>query len=147
MPENDCLNGYLNEIELGFVEQEATPILLMKLSIQLYLAGLSLSNTVSILEVFGVSRARFTVDRACHRIVRMVVCVVRSQRLQDRHLRSHSSRSIRVEPTSIRTKHQYPSLNGVFLTGCKRCAPGARSSKHVTAPNSNQADESVGRIL
>ena len=49
MPENDHLNGCLNEIELGFVEREVTPRLLMKLGIQLHLAGLSLSNTVSIL--------------------------------------------------------------------------------------------------
>ena len=58
MPENDRLDGCLNELELGFVEREATPKLLMKLGIQLHLAGLSLSNTVSILEIFGVSRAR-----------------------------------------------------------------------------------------
>ena len=57
MPENDRLDGCLNELELGFVEREATPKLLMKLGIQLHLAGLSLSNTVSILEIFGVSRA------------------------------------------------------------------------------------------
>ena len=55
MPENDRLNGCLNEIELGFVEREATPKLLMKLGIQLHLAGLSLSNTVSVLEIFGPS--------------------------------------------------------------------------------------------
>ena len=61
MPENDRLDGCLNEIKLGFVEREATPKLLMKLGIQLHLAGLSLSNTVSILEIFGVSRARSTV--------------------------------------------------------------------------------------
>ena len=46
MPENDRLNGCLNEIELGFVEREATPRLLMKLGIQLHPASLSLSNTV-----------------------------------------------------------------------------------------------------
>ena len=61
MPENARLNGCLDEIELGFVEREATPKLLMKLGIQLHLAGLSLSNTVSILEIFGVERARLTV--------------------------------------------------------------------------------------
>jgi transposase-like protein len=33
----------------------------MKLGVQLHLAGLSLSNTVSILEIFRVERARFTV--------------------------------------------------------------------------------------
>jgi len=57
MPENDRLNGCLEEVDLAFVEPEATPRLLMKLSIQLHLAGLSLSNTVSILEIFGVERA------------------------------------------------------------------------------------------
>ncbi|GAB6862543.1 IS6-like element ISH29 family transposase [Haloplanus litoreus] len=39
----------------------------MKLSIQLHLAGLSLSNTVSILEVFGVERARSTVHNWVHK--------------------------------------------------------------------------------
>ena len=64
MPENDRLDGCLNEIELGFVKREATPRLLMKLGIQLHLADLSLSNTVSILEIFGVERARSTVHKA-----------------------------------------------------------------------------------
>ena len=67
MPENDRLDGCLNEIELGFVEREATPKLLMKLSIQLHLTGLSLSNTVSIFEIFGVSRARSTVHNWIHK--------------------------------------------------------------------------------
>ena len=61
MPENDRLSGCLDEINLEFVEREATPQLLMKLSIQLHLAGLSLSNTVSFLEIFGVDRVRSTV--------------------------------------------------------------------------------------
>jgi transposase-like protein len=61
MPANDRHNGFLDEIELGFVEREATPKLLMMLGIQLHLAGLSLSNTVSVLEIFGVERARSTV--------------------------------------------------------------------------------------
>ncbi|MCD2201576.1 IS6 family transposase [Halobacterium sp. KA-4] len=67
MPENDRLNGCLDQIDLGFVEREATPQLLMKLSIQLHLAGLSLSNTVSILEIFGVERARSTVHNWVHK--------------------------------------------------------------------------------
>jgi putative transposase len=67
MPENDCLNGCLDEIDFGFVEREATPRLLMKLSIQLHLAALSLSNTVSILEIFGVERARSTVHNWVHK--------------------------------------------------------------------------------
>jgi len=68
MHENDCLNGCLNYIELGFVEREATPRLLMKLGIQLHLASLSLSNTISILEIFGVSRARFTIHNWVHKV-------------------------------------------------------------------------------
>jgi transposase-like protein len=67
MPENDRLNGCLDEIKLDFVEREATPRLLMKLSIQLHLAGLSLSNTVSFLEVFGVERVRSTVHNWVHK--------------------------------------------------------------------------------
>jgi transposase-like protein len=67
MPENDRLNGCLEEINLEFVEREATPRLLMKLSIQLHLAGLSLSNTVSILEIFGVKRVRSTVHNWVHK--------------------------------------------------------------------------------
>jgi len=61
MPEIDRLNGPSDRIELGFVEREATPKPLMKLSIQLHAAGLSLSDTVSVLENFGVSRSRSTV--------------------------------------------------------------------------------------
>ena len=67
MPENDRLNGCLEEINLEFVEREATPRLLMKLSIQLHLAGLSLSNTVSILEIFGVKRTRSTIHNWVHK--------------------------------------------------------------------------------
>jgi transposase-like protein len=67
MPENDRLSGCLDEINLEFVEREATPQLLMKLSIQLHLAGLSLSNTVSFLEVFGVERVRSTVHNWVHK--------------------------------------------------------------------------------
>src|SRR6056297_2092030 len=67
MPENDRLNGCLDKINLEFVEREATPRLLMKLSIQLHLAGLSVSNTVLILEIFGVQRARSTVHNWVHK--------------------------------------------------------------------------------
>ena len=48
MPENDRLNECLRQINLDFVEREATPRLLMKLSIQIHFSGLSLSNTVYI---------------------------------------------------------------------------------------------------
>jgi hypothetical protein len=40
MPESAGLNGCLDEIELEFVEGEATPELLLKLAIQLHLTGL-----------------------------------------------------------------------------------------------------------
>jgi hypothetical protein len=46
MPENDRLNGFLNGIELGFIEREATARLLMNLGFQLHQVGLSLLNTV-----------------------------------------------------------------------------------------------------
>ena len=67
MLENDRLTGTISQIELDFVVREATPEFLMKLSIQLHLAGLSLSNTVSILEIFGVKRARSTVHNWVHK--------------------------------------------------------------------------------
>jgi putative transposase len=67
MPENARLNGCLTEIKLGFVEREATPEEFMNLGIQLHLRGLSLSNTVSILDKFGVDRARSTVHNWVHK--------------------------------------------------------------------------------
>jgi putative transposase len=45
----DRLNGDSGCIEVGFVERESTPEPAMKLGIRLHLAGLSLSNTISIL--------------------------------------------------------------------------------------------------
>ena len=61
MRENASLSGCIGQFDLEFVEREATPKFLMKLGIQLHLSGLSLSNTVSIIEVFGVERSRSTV--------------------------------------------------------------------------------------
>src|SRR6056297_2265840 len=67
MSKNTRLSGTIAQFDLDFVEREATPRLLMKLSIQLHLAGLSLSNTVSFLEIFGVERARSTVHNWVHK--------------------------------------------------------------------------------
>ena len=50
MPENDRFSGFLNDINVDFLQREITLRPLMKLSIQLHLAGLSLSNTVSFFE-------------------------------------------------------------------------------------------------
>ncbi|WP_135807068.1 IS6 family transposase [Halorussus marinus] len=61
MPEIDRLNGASDSIELEFMEREATPEPLMKLSIHLHAARLSLSDTVSVLEQFGVKRCRSTI--------------------------------------------------------------------------------------
>jgi transposase-like protein len=55
------LYGCSDAIKLDFVERVATPKRVMRLGIQLHLSGLSLSNTVSILECLGVKRARSTV--------------------------------------------------------------------------------------
>jgi len=41
MPESGRLSESIGQIELDFVEREATPEFLMKLSIQLHLCGLS----------------------------------------------------------------------------------------------------------
>ncbi len=67
MAETARLNGCLTEIKSGFVEREATPTEFMKLGIQLHLRGLSLSNTVSIRDTFGVNRARSTVHNWVHK--------------------------------------------------------------------------------
>lgn len=61
MPEIARLNGVNDAIELDFVEREATPKEMMELAIHLHLGGLSLSDTVSVLDSLGVSRARSTV--------------------------------------------------------------------------------------
>jgi len=58
MAEITRLSGCSDWIELDFVERERTPSELMSLGIRLYLAGLSLSNTVNELEKFGVQRSR-----------------------------------------------------------------------------------------
>ena len=50
-----------DRFELGFVEREATPEPAMTLGIRLHLAGLSLSNTISVLDNLGVERCRSTV--------------------------------------------------------------------------------------
>jgi len=59
----DRLSGDSGCIELAFLEREATPEPAMKLGIRLHLAGLSLSYTVSILELLGVDRHRSTVHQ------------------------------------------------------------------------------------
>ena len=61
MPEITRLIGGIDCFELGFVEREATPEPAMKLGIRLHLAGLSLSNTILILDSLGVRRCRATV--------------------------------------------------------------------------------------
>jgi transposase-like protein len=61
MLEIDRLNGGSDRFELGFVERESTPEPAMKLGIRRHLAGLSLSNTISILDSLGVERCRSTV--------------------------------------------------------------------------------------
>lgn len=64
MLENARPNSSIDQIELGFVEREAAPEFLMKLSIQLHLSGLLLSNTVRVLEIFDVHRAATPDDTA-----------------------------------------------------------------------------------
>jgi transposase-like protein len=61
MLEIDRLSDGSGRFELGFVEREATPEPAMTLGIRLHLAGLSLSNTISVLDRLGVERCRSTV--------------------------------------------------------------------------------------
>ncbi|GAB3313419.1 IS6 family transposase [Haloplanus salinarum] len=63
MLSSDRLSGDSDRFELEFLEREATPEPVMKLGIRLHLAGLSLSDTVSVLDILGVDRHRSTVHR------------------------------------------------------------------------------------
>ena len=58
MSEIARFSGYTDWIDLDFVKRQRTPERAMKTSIQLQLAGLSLSNTISVLEELGVERSR-----------------------------------------------------------------------------------------
>ena len=56
MLETRRLNGSVDQIDLGFVERKATRESLVKLSIQLHLLGLSLSNIIRVF-TYSVSNA------------------------------------------------------------------------------------------
>ncbi|WP_058994972.1 IS6 family transposase [Haloarcula sp. CBA1127] len=58
MPEISRLSGHRDWIDLDFVERERTPESAMALGIQSHVAGLSLSNTVELLDSLGVQRSR-----------------------------------------------------------------------------------------
>ncbi|MCJ0620388.1 IS6 family transposase [Haloarcula hispanica] len=58
MAEIARLNGHREWIDLDFVERERTPESAMALGIQTHVAGLSLSNTVELLDCLGVQRSR-----------------------------------------------------------------------------------------
>ena len=58
MAEIARLNGHREWIDLDFVERERTPEPAMALGIQSHVAGLSLSNTVELLDSLGVPRSR-----------------------------------------------------------------------------------------
>ncbi len=58
MPENARISGHRDWIDLEFVERERTPDPALALGIQSHVAGLSLSNTVGLLEDLNVQRSR-----------------------------------------------------------------------------------------
>ncbi|SDY75369.1 IS6 family transposase [Halopenitus persicus] len=58
MAETDRLTGSTEWIDLEFVERERTPREIIEKGIRHHLAGLSLSNTVVLLEELGVERSR-----------------------------------------------------------------------------------------
>ena len=61
MPEITRLSDGNDWIELDFVERQRTPEFAMRLGIQMHVAGLSLSNTILILERLGVERSQTAV--------------------------------------------------------------------------------------
>ena len=67
MEESGRLSGRIDQIELDTVKREATPEFLMKLSIKPNMSRLLLSNTVSLLKMFGGERARSTVHNWIHK--------------------------------------------------------------------------------
>jgi len=67
MPEIARLIGHRDWIDLEFVERERTPEPAMALGIQSHVAGLSLSNTVELLEDLGVQRGRKAIHEWVHK--------------------------------------------------------------------------------
>ncbi|SFP87677.1 hypothetical protein SAMN05216277_1111, partial [Halolamina pelagica] len=61
MAEFDRLSESTEWIDLDFVERERTPREIIEKGIRYHLAGLSLSNTVTLLEDLGVERSRVAV--------------------------------------------------------------------------------------
>ncbi len=58
MAEITRLNGHRDWVDLDFVERERTPGWAVALGIQSHVAGLSLRNTVELLDCLGVQRSR-----------------------------------------------------------------------------------------
>ncbi|MCU4754032.1 IS6 family transposase [Halobacteria archaeon AArc-curdl1] len=67
MPETGRLKQYTGWIDLDFVERERTPRKIIEMGIRHHLAGLSLSNTVILLEDLGVKRSRTAVHNWVHK--------------------------------------------------------------------------------
>jgi transposase-like protein len=67
MPESARLNGASARSSWILWDERRHRRALMKLSIQFHPIGLSLSNTVSILDILGVERARSTVHNWIHK--------------------------------------------------------------------------------
>ena len=67
MTDLNRLNSCSDWIDLEFVERERTPEPIVEVSIQLHLAGLSLSNTKQYLERLGVKRSRTAIHNWVHK--------------------------------------------------------------------------------
>ena len=67
MPKINRLSGNSNWIDLDFVERQRTPEQAMALGIQSHVAGLSLSNTVELLDALGVDRSRKAIHDWVHK--------------------------------------------------------------------------------
>jgi len=67
MAEITRLSGDSDWIDLDFVERQRTPEQAMALGIQSHVAGLSLSNTVELLDALGVDRSRKAIHDWVHK--------------------------------------------------------------------------------
>ena len=85
------LNANSNWIDLDFMERERTPEQAVELGIQTHVAGLSLSNTTSVLEGLGVKRS----PKAVH-----------DERIRDNRVKALPSRDTKQIYSRMKTCHR-----------------------------------------
>ena len=66
MPEFDRLNGYIEWIDLSFVERQRTPEWAIHVGIRCHLAGISMRNSSQFLDELGVQRSHVAIHNWVH---------------------------------------------------------------------------------